>query len=136
MQVIVIDSSIALQWVLPEEGRERAYRYVKADGVISADVLMIEAGNVLAKKVRASEMSGSEAMDALTLIGRSVSRLVPTLPMIQRALDLSIDLSHPIYDCVFLACAEQEKGRLVTRDAPFAKRATERGYGHLLESAP
>jgi predicted nucleic acid-binding protein len=97
---------------------------------------MVESGNVLAKKVRASEMTGSEAIDALALIGLSVTRLVPTLPLIQRALDLSIALSHPIYDCVFLACAEQEKGRLVTRDTPFIKRVMERGYGHLLEPAP
>jgi predicted nucleic acid-binding protein len=132
--VIVIDSSIALQWVLPEEGRESAYRYVKAENVISPDILIVEGANVLAKKVRALTMTGEEALSALGLIGRSVSRLVPSQPLVMRALELSIALSHPVYDCIFLACAEREGGRLATRDAPFAKRLTERGFGHLLES--
>lgn len=135
MPVTVIDSSIALQWVLPEEGRERAYRYVKSDNVISADILVVEAANVLAKNVRASTMTGDEALNALGLIRRSVSRLVPSPPLVPRALELSIALSHPVYDCVFLACAEQVEGKLATRDAPFIKRVTERGLGRFLEAA-
>jgi predicted nucleic acid-binding protein len=131
----VIDSSIALQWVLPAEGRERAYRYVRAEDVISADILLVEAANVLAKKVRASAMTGDEATNALGLIDRSVSRLVSAQPLVPRALELSITLSHPVYDCVFLACAEREGGKLVTRDEPFVKRVVERGFGHLLEIA-
>lgn len=136
MPVTVIDSSIALQWVLPEEGRERSFRYVKAENVISADILMVEAANVLAKKVRAKTIAGEEALRALMLISRGVSRLVPSQPLVPRALELSIALSHPVYDCVFLACAEREGGQLATRDEPFIKRVTERGLGHLIEVAP
>lgn len=136
MPATVIDTSIALQWVLPEEGRERAYRYVRAEDVVSADILLVEAANVLAKKVRASAMTGDEATNALELIGRSVSRLVSAQPLVPRALELSITLSHPVYDCVFLACAEREGGKLATRDEPFVKRVVERGFGHLLEIAP
>ncbi|HVX71973.1 MAG TPA: type II toxin-antitoxin system VapC family toxin [Devosia sp.] len=137
MPVIVIDSSIALQWVLPEPGAEQAYRYVKADGVISPDILLVEAANVLAKKVRAKDMSGDESMRALAMVRAGVRELAPSEPLVPRALELSIALSHPVYDCVFLACAEQVAGHLATRDAPFVKRASERGFGHLLlDAAP
>ena len=136
MTVIVIDTSVALQWVLPEPGAEEAYRYTKANDVISADVLLVEAANVLAKKVRAHTMSGDEAVRGLALIKSGVRRLMPLQFLVTRALELSIELSHPVYDCVFLACAEQEGGVLATRDAPFITRVTERGYGRLLESAP
>jgi predicted nucleic acid-binding protein len=133
---IVIDTSIALQWVLPEGGSERSFEYVRADDVISADVLLVEAANVLAKKVRAKDITGQEAIHALELVRSGLTRLVRSEPLIGRALELSIVLSHPVYDCVFLACAEQVKGRLATRDAPFIKRVTERGFGHfLLESS-
>ncbi len=135
MPVIVIDSSIALQWVLPEPGAEEAYRYTKAEDVISADILLVEAANVLAKKVRTHTMSGDEAVRGLALIMSGVRGLVPVDALVTRALELSIELSHPVYDCVFLACAERENGVLATRDAPFIKRVTERGFGHLLESA-
>jgi predicted nucleic acid-binding protein len=134
--VTVIDSSIALQWVLPEPGGERALRYVKAADVISADILLVETANVLAKKVRAKDMDGAAALVALALVKDAVARLIPIEPLVPRALELSIALSHPVYDCVFLACAEQVNGQLVTRDAPFVKRVTERGFGHLLEPFP
>lgn len=133
MPVIVIDSSIALQWVLPEPGSEAAYRYTKVENVISADILLVEAANVLAKKVRAGTLSGAAAVTGLAMIRSGVRGLAPSETLVPRALALSIELSHPVYDCVFLACAEQEKGVLATRDMPFIKRVIERGFGHLLE---
>jgi predicted nucleic acid-binding protein len=132
---IVIDSSIALQWVLPEAGAEAALRYVKADDVTSPDILLVETANVLAKKIRANDISGEYAVEALATVKAAV-RLIHGEPLVPRALELSIALSHPVYDCVFLACAEHLNGKLATRDAPFVKRVTERGFGHLLESTP
>lgn len=135
MPVTVIDSSIALHWVLPEPGAERAYRYVQEEGVISPDILLIETANVLAKKVRANDLSGPGAIQALALVRSAFATFVPSEPLVPRALELSVALSHPVYDCVFLACAEQVAGQLVTRDAPLIKRATDRGFGHLLAAA-
>jgi len=134
--VTVIDTSIALQWVLPESGSEQAFRYVKADNVISADILLVETANVLAKKVRANNMAAQDAIGALAMVKAAIVRLIETGPLVPRALELSITLSHPVYDCVFLACAEQANGQLATRDAPFIKRVRDRGLGHLLEVAP
>lgn len=136
MPAIVIDSSIALQWVLPEPGAERAFRYVKADNVISADILLVETANVLAKKVRANTMQGLEAFQALSMVKSAVTMLIRSEPLIPRALELSIALSHPVYDCVFLACAEQAGGQLATRDERLIKRVSERGLGHFLEQLP
>lgn len=135
MPATVIDSSIALQWVLVEAGTEAARDYVLADETTSPDILLVETANVLAKKVRASEITPEYAVEALATVKAAV-QLVSSEPLIERALERSIALSHPVYDCVFLACAEDVAGKLVTRDAPFAKRVTERGMGHLLEVAP
>jgi hypothetical protein len=68
------------------------------------------------------------------MIKAAAGYLVPSVALIPRALDLSISLNHPVYDCVFLACAEQAEGHLATRDERFIKRVAERGLGHLLES--
>lgn len=132
----VIDSSVALQWVLPEPGVEKAELYLKAEDSVAPDVVLIEVANVLAKKVRAGNMSGREAMEALQIVRDGFARLVASELLISRALELSVALSHPVYDCVFLACAERLQTTLVTRDAPFAKRVRDRGMGHLLEGAP
>lgn len=129
----VIDTSVALQWTLPERGMENAERYLEAKDSVGPDVVLVEAANVLAKKVRAGDMSGDEAIEALQIVRDGFERLVPVEVLISRALEISIALSHPVYDCVFLACAEHLKTKLVTRDAPFAKRVRSRGMGHLLE---
>ena len=103
---------------------------------MSADILLVEVANVLGKKVRAKTMTGEDAMSCLALIRSGVTRLRHSEPLIPRALELSIILNHPVYDCVFLACAEAEGGVLATRDIPFVTRVTERGLGHLLVPAP
>jgi hypothetical protein len=99
---------------------------------MSVDILLVESANVLAKKVRAGDLSDAVAIEALAMIRGGMTVLIPSEPLVPRALELSIALSHPVYDCVFLACAEQAGGQLVTRDAPLIKRAAERGFGHLL----
>ena len=134
MPAIVIDSSIALLWVLPEPGNEAALRYVTAEPVTSPDILLVETANVLGKKVRAKDITAEQAIASLAAVSDAV-HLVLSQPLVPRALELSIELSHPVYDCVFLACAEQIGGKLATRDAPFIKRVAERGLAHLLESA-
>jgi predicted nucleic acid-binding protein len=131
--VNVIDSSVALQWVLPEHGVEEAEPYLEADDSVAPDVVLVEVANVLAKKVRAGNMTGSEATQALQIVRDGFAKLVASETLISRALELSIMLSHPVYDCVFLACAERLETRLVTRDALFTKRVRDRGMGHLLQ---
>lgn len=131
----MVDSSIALQWVLPGEAADNSYRYVGAADVTAPDILLIEAANVLAKKVRVEDMTGEIALRALDMISAAVGSFVRSEPLARRALEPSVALSHPVYDCVFLACAEQVGGKLATRDAPFAKRVTERGFGALPEVA-
>lgn len=131
--MIVIDSSIALQWVLPEADGERSRVYLGAPDAGAPDVILLEVANVLAKKVRSALMSGDEAQNALSIVRDGLDRIVESSSLVSRALELSVALNHPVYDCVFLACAEYAGGQLVTRDAPFFRRATERGFGHLLE---
>jgi predicted nucleic acid-binding protein len=134
--VIVVDTSIALQWVLSEPEAVRTEVYLGNPEVIAPDVLLVEVANVLAKKVRAGDLAVAESLEAPAIVRGGVARLIPTVSVVSRALEISVKISHPVYDCVFLACAEQVKGQLATRDAPFIKRVTERGLGHLLESVP
>jgi predicted nucleic acid-binding protein len=131
----VIDSSIALQWVLPEPEAARSRSYLGAPETVAPDVILIEVANVLAKKVRVGQMTGDESKVALSIVRDGIGRIVESAPLVFRSLELSVELSHPVYDCIFLACAEQANGQLVTRDVPFVKRLTDRGFTHLLVQA-
>jgi len=43
--------------------------------------------------------------------------LITTEELRVRAIELAIDLNHPIYDCFYLALAERERCALVSADA-------------------
>jgi predicted nucleic acid-binding protein len=131
--VNVIDSSVALRWVLPELGAEGAEPYLEAEDSVGPDIVLVEVANVLGKKVRAGNMSAGDATVALQIVRDGFARLVASETLVSRTLELSIVLSHPVYDCVFLTCAERLQTTLVRRDALFAKRVRDRGMGHLLE---
>jgi predicted nucleic acid-binding protein len=132
--VIVVDSSIALQWLLPEADAVLAESLLGNPDLVAPDILLIEAANVLAKKVRGSDATLDDAVSAPGLIRDIVSRFVSSADLAADALRLSVELVHPVYDCCFLACAHQVGGRLATRDQPFVERLTARGYGKDLHA--
>ncbi len=132
--MIVVDSSIALQWVLPEADAEVAETLLGNPELIAPDILLIEAANVLAKKVRGNNSTMDDAIAGLALIEDTVSRFVSSAELAAEALRLSVDIVHPVYDCCFLACAIKLGAKLATRDAPFAGRLVSRGYGDRLHA--
>jgi predicted nucleic acid-binding protein len=125
--VIVVDSSVALQWVLPEAGAQAAEALLGSE-LAAPDIIFIEVANVLGKKVRAGETTLHHAAGSLELVGDNIGRIEPTRLLIERALELSVDLSHPVDDCAFLSCALALETYVATRDARFVRRAAERGF--------
>ncbi len=132
MPATVIDSSVALQWVLPEANGEQSRSYLGAPDTAAPDIILVEVANVLAKKVRVGTMSGDEAKVALSIVKDGLGRIVESALLVPRALELAVDLNHPVYDCVFLARAEYLGGLLATPDVPFAKRIEARGLRPML----
>ena len=49
--------------------------------------------------------------------------LIPIEDLRLRALELSLELDHPIYDCFYLALAERERALLVCVDASLKSKA-------------
>ncbi|HEY8576433.1 MAG TPA: type II toxin-antitoxin system VapC family toxin [Devosia sp.] len=130
----MIDTSVALQWVLPEDDAEASERLLTRTDMIAPDILLVEAANVLARKLRRDQIDTQVAYEGLDFIAKVVPQLLPSRDLTVRALDLSVELSHPVYDCIFLACAERHKAPLVTRDEPLIKRSIEAGYGDFIKS--
>jgi predicted nucleic acid-binding protein len=121
---LVIDASVAVKWVLPEDGADRAAALRKQDQqMIAPTLIAAEIGSAMRKHVAAKNISEAEAMSALKLATRIVDRLVPLPELSERALQLSIVLQHPIYDCFYLALAEREDAALVTADVTLLAKA-------------
>ncbi|MEQ7154020.1 type II toxin-antitoxin system VapC family toxin [Brevundimonas aurifodinae] len=118
--MIVLDTSVALKWVLNEAGSDRA-RTIMALALTAPDFWRVEAGNGLRKSVRRGEITPDEAAHYLQVLSQAPVRDVPTGPLLPIALELAIGLSHPLYDCLFLALALDRGCRLLTADEAFVE---------------
>jgi predicted nucleic acid-binding protein len=123
---LVVDASVAIKWVVAEEGRAEALDRAAGAELIAPDFVLIECANILWKKVRLGQVSSSHAHDGLAFVQRGFSRLLPTHSLIPAAMSLAIEMDHPVYDCLYLACAEHEGITLLTADRRLAGRAGRR----------
>jgi predicted nucleic acid-binding protein len=121
---LVIDASVAVKWVLPEVGAARAAALRGApDELIAPTLIAAEIGSTIRKRVAAKQLTVAEALSAAEIATGLLNRLVLIPELAGRALELAIELRHPIYDCFYLALAEREDAALVTADEELIAKA-------------
>lgn len=124
---LVVDSSVAVKWVVPEVLSDRADRLLAGgDELLAPDLLPVEAANALWRKTARREISPGEADRALAMLLESGIEFRPVGPLLGRAMRLARRLAHPVYDCVYLALAERERVPLVTADVRLLGRVAKR----------
>jgi predicted nucleic acid-binding protein len=113
----VIDASVAAKWVLPEQGADRTAALRSTDeDLVAPDLIIAEVGSAVRKRAIGKEISRQQAVRAVDIAARLLTRLVPIAELADRAIALAIDLQHPIYDCFYLALAQRENTAVVTAD--------------------
>src|ERR1700743_2991205 len=117
--MIVIDASVAVQWVLPEPGGAAADKLLDEE-LIAPDFWLAEVANVLWRRHRQGEMSTEQAILRLVELLNAPVANIPIGPTIERALSLAAELGHPVYDCLYLALALDRDTYVVTADRRFA----------------
>jgi predicted nucleic acid-binding protein len=118
--LIVVDTSVALKWVLDEPNSDRA-REAMDRTLVAPDVWRVEAANGLRRAVRIGELPPEEAPRLLKVLDRAPVRDLPTPPLVPAGLELALTLGHPIYDCLFLALAIEQDCELLTADDSFVR---------------
>ncbi|MEA2975816.1 MAG: hypothetical protein QOF19_1336 [Alphaproteobacteria bacterium] len=114
---LVIDASIAAKWVLPEHGTDLAVALRNgSDELIAPAFIVAEIGNAVWKRALRNELSLEEAVSAVGIAAGLMTRLVPLEGLSARAMEIAIQLRHPIYDCFYLALAERERAPIVSAD--------------------
>jgi predicted nucleic acid-binding protein len=116
MEALVIDASIAIKWVVEEEGTKAALDLRSAHRLLAPELLMAECASILWKKVQRGELMADEAILASRLLERSGIGFVSMRGLLEQATELAIQLSHPAYDCIYLAAARLHEARFVTAD--------------------
>ncbi|NQV54626.1 MAG: type II toxin-antitoxin system VapC family toxin [Rhodospirillales bacterium] len=119
----IIDASVALKWFAPEEGREKALKLLEDTSLLEApDLIIPEVTNIAWKKWRQGNFSKIQAESAAPSILRLIAFIHPSQDLHVRAINMSLALDHPAYDCFYLACAELQAAILVTADKKFHEK--------------
>ena len=122
-----VDASVAVKWFVTEPLSENA-RLLLAHrlDLHAPDMLLAEFANVICKKVRRKELQASPRyIDALSSFSETIT-LLPVGDLIERAMQISLEIEHPVYDCLYLACAEETESKLVTADRKLVDKVSGR----------
>jgi predicted nucleic acid-binding protein len=123
----VLDSSTAFKWAVAEIHTDKALRlrddFVRAlQELIAPDVFPIELAHSLTRAERQGRVTSSQAAILWRTVMQTSPVLIPSLPMIPRALDLSSQFQQSVYDCLYVALAEHEQCDLITADDKLVKK--------------
>jgi predicted nucleic acid-binding protein len=125
VKTLVIDASIAVKWVVDEEGSAEALRLLQRSRLIAPELLVAECANILWKKVRREELSGEEALLAARLLQSADLELTSTRSLMEPATRIAIELDHPAYDCIHLALAAERDCPFVSADERLLRKLSE-----------
>ena len=113
----VVDASVAVKWLFTEDGTAEARQLLAHRIMLHApDFILTEAANVIWKKARRREIADAQPyLRELARLGDLVA-LAPAAELVVHAAAIALRIDHPVYDCLYLACAEVEEAPLVTAD--------------------
>jgi len=98
--------------------------------VIAPDLIVPEIANAFWKYVTFDRGSFEKASTTVLETATLLSEIVPSSVLKDRA--IALELRHPIYDCFYLALAEQRACRLLTADNRLRARCTRTPFAKLL----
>ena len=125
MTTLVVDASVALKWLLPEQHSQRALEILeRADNLLAPDLIHAEAGNTFWKRVARGEMDAQEAHAALAVFRRLPLKIHGHSRLTSVALELALLTGCTVYDGLYLALAVARNAPVVTADRPLFDRIT------------
>lgn len=122
----VLDSSVTLKWVLNEKDTLKALRLrseflLAAHELIAPDLFPVECGHALTRAERRKLIGVGEADPLLLDILTTPPQFHSHRHLLRNALAISSATRQGVYDCLYVALAEQEQCDLVTADDKLIK---------------
>jgi predicted nucleic acid-binding protein len=122
----VLDANVALKWVIPEKHSDKALR-LRSDTLAgiheshAPEIFAVEVGHALTRAERKGDIPVGDADVHLLYILLTSPHFHSSLAMLRRAVAISSAARIGLYDCLYVALAEQERCDLVTADDKLIK---------------
>jgi predicted nucleic acid-binding protein len=124
---VTIDASVAVKWFVREDHRKEA-RHVLGPRIkrYAPDLLPLECASAICKKADRGEIGRPASfLDEIARLGEVV-RMRSSADLLRNAAETALLTGHPIYDCLYIACAKLTGSILVTADRKLGKVVTDR----------
>jgi predicted nucleic acid-binding protein len=116
---LVVDASVAAKWVVNEPDSALARQLFGRGDIMAPDLIWAELGSMLWRRQRVGELSAPDAREMMFDLRRLPITIYAIFPLLSLALEIAMAIRHSIYDCVYLALADQQDCRFVTADRCF-----------------
>lgn len=126
---VVVDASVAIKWFISEDLHDlaRALLYDRGGDLQAPDLIMAEVANVAWKKTLRGEITHQQARAIPLETNACLSAQHSSASLVGPAMEIGLTLKHPIYDCIYVACAVERSCSLVTADARLVSAAAATG---------
>lgn len=126
---VVLDASVAVDWLLPGPRSVAALAFVRTSGRrIAPDLIFAEFVSVAARFTRWGLVPVADARTAVERLPQLIDEVAPLGDLAGPAYDLATRHGFSAYDAVYLALALGRGLQLVTADAKLARRAVDAGF--------
>ena len=123
--LLVIDASVAVKCLVSEEDSVASEQLLGRGHVLHAPRLLVSEvlnairNNAICNKERSGDITSQQAFEIANQATRLSGLRANDEQLGAGALQLALDLQHPIYDCMYLALARDIGGLVVTADRRF-----------------
>lgn len=126
----VVDASVVVKWLLPEEGWRKARELTDGTRDIHVpEFALLEVDNVLCTYLRRGDLTMAEVLDARAKLPQTPLRLHPLLDLRDEAFAIASQTGRSCHDCLYVALAMALAGRVVTADRRVFNALRETPFG-------
>jgi len=117
MTTLVVDASVAAQWLVPDNNTAEALQILQlVPFLIAPELLLAEVANTLWKRVQRGELSRTEGEALITAFLTIPVDIYPHIPLLPLAWNIATATGITIYDSLYVALANTKQAPLITAD--------------------
>ena len=123
----VVDTSVAVKWVLAEPDSADAIRImnevVTGGGTLHLlDIALVEAANAIWVRAHRGKHSAADAIRILATLRKCPTSVYSSAPILDNAMAVALQFDIAVYDACFVATVNQLGCPGVTADAPLMRK--------------